>query len=237
MNELDKIARYQYAVLLNRAGRFELSTTLLMGFATTDSVTPLVQQAAGIAALRLPVLPEEVPPDQAEAVQLAGQASILAWQKRTADGTKAAETLLAKYPDLPNAHYLMGYLLLLQNDGRCLEEFRKVVELAPNHVPARLQIAYEYFRRSELDRALGWAEQAVKLAPRDFIAHNIYGRILLGLDRIPEATRELEAAVRLEPASAEAHFHLASAYNRAGRREEAAQQREIFAKLGKERKN
>lgn len=236
LNGLQKIARYHYAVLLNRAGKFELSSSLLLLFVPEGAVTPLVRTAAGIAALRLRVLPDAIPADKKEQVQLAGEAAILAWQKRVADAKKPAATLLDKYPKEPNAHYLMGYLLLLEQDPKCIDYFEEELKLQPDHVQARLQIAYEYLNRGNAAKGLSYAKEAVKRAPQDFIAHNILGRILMALDQVEAAVPELETAVKLEPASAEAHFHLATAYNRTGRKDEAARHREMFAKLDKERK-
>ncbi len=235
VNDLDKVARLHYTALLNRAGQFEVSSGLLMTFVASSSVTPAVKQLAGIAALRMRVLPEEVPPAQAEPVRLAGEASVLAWQKKNAEARDAAAALIAKYPRLANAQYLMGYVLLLNNDPACLDAFRRVIEMDPGHVQARLQIAYEHFKRGEMDKALPSASEAVNLAPNDFIARDIHGRVLLALERLSDAVGELEAAVKLAPDIPEPHFHLASAYARLGRKSDAAKQREIFAKLDKER--
>ena len=236
LNNLDKVARYHLTALLNRSGDHDLASGVLLSFVAEAAVTPLVKQAAGIAALRLRNLPEELPPPMQEPVALAGEASILAWQKRFGDAKVEAQKLLNKYPQLPNVHYLMGYVMLLDNDERCIDLFKLELALDPEHVPARLQIAYELLRRGEAKAALPYAESAVKREPGSFVAHNIYGRILLDLDRATEAMRELETAVKLAPGSPEAHFHLASAYNRAGRKEDAARHREIFSKLDQARK-
>ena len=236
MNNLDKVARYHLAALLNRSGEYDLSSGLLMSFVQQSAVTPLVKQAAGISALRLAMVPEDIPPDKAEAVELAGDATVLAWQKRVAEAKEAGAKLLSKYPNMPNAHYLMGYLCLVANDPAAVDEFRKELASDPSHVPARLQIAYELFRTGDAAQARRYAEQAAKMEPGNFVAHSIYGRILLDLNQLADATRELETAVKLAPGIPEAHFHLASAYNRAGRKEDAARHRAIFSKLEGARK-
>ena len=48
-----------------------------------------------------------------------------------------------------------------------------------------------------------------------------------------KATEELEVARRLSPNEPRVHFALARAYAKAGRKEEAQQAREIFARLSK----
>lgn len=237
LNGLNRVARYHFVILLNRAGQFDLASGLLMTFVAENAVTPLVRTAAGISTLRMNVLPHDLSQEKAEVVQLAGQAAILAWQKRTTDAIKQAEVLLSKYPQQPNGAYLMGYLLLLNHEPEAMEYFERELKIQPEHVQARLQIAYEYVNRGQPEKGLAYAQQAVSLAPNDFIARDILGRILLAVDDVKGAVPELEAAVKLQPASPEAHLHLATAYNRSGRKEAAARHREIFAKLEKERKN
>lgn len=234
-NDMDKVARYHLVILLNRFGHFEMASGLLMTFVVENAVTPLVEQAAGLAALRLNFLPEETPTALREPVALAGQACILAWQKRTADAQALARQLLQRFPGQANAHYLLGYLYLLENNPRAIDEFQAELEQNPNHVQARLQIAYEYFRQGRAADGLPYAEQAVRLAPQDFTARNILGRIYLQLNRVSDAVRELELAVQYAPASPEAHFHLATAYNRSGRKQDAARHQSIFAKLSEAR--
>jgi tetratricopeptide (TPR) repeat protein len=236
LNGLDRVARYHFAILLNREGQFEIASGVLMTFVAENAVTPLVETATGISALRMKMLPADLPGHRQEAVNVAGEAVILGWQKRTADAIRKAGALLEKYPEQPNANYLMGYLLLLDHSPKAIEYFERELKLQPDHVQARLQIAYEYVNRGQAEKGLEYAKQAVALAPDDFIARDILGRILLALDNVKAAVPELETAVKLQPESAEAHLHLATAYNRSGRREDAARHREIFAKLEKERK-
>src|SRR5678815_5997488 len=79
------------------------------------------------------------------------------------------------------------------------------------------------------DRPL--AEKAVQLAPKLYAARNVLGRVLLELGQVEKSIRELEEGVKLAPASPEMHFALARAYTRAGRKEDAARERETFKKL------
>jgi predicted Zn-dependent protease len=71
----------------------------------------------------------------------------------------------------------------------------------------------------------------VQLAPKLYAARNVLGRVLLDLGQVDRAIKELEEGVKLAPASPEMHFALARAYTRAGRKEEAARERETFKKL------
>ncbi len=231
--ELSRITRYHLVALTNKLGQFELASSLLAELVRTWPDMPDLREMAGLSSLRLPLLPKEIAAADRERVELAGRAAVLAWRSKLDEALAAADELLEKYPAQPNAHYLKGYILLLKHTPEAVEEFRKELEISPNHVPARLQIAYERLQRGDADGGLPYAKRAVELAPNDFTAWDIYGRLLLEANRVEEAVRALEKAVRLAPESAEVHFHLATAYSRAGRKEDAARHTRAFRELKK----
>lgn len=235
-SELEKVAHHHYLMLLNKLGQFELSASLLANAARSTPELPFLETMCGLSALRLSLLPMEVTAELREPVRLAGRASLLAFQRRNPEALAAGKQLLAQYPRMANVHYLMGYLALLEQAENSLEYFAQEIALNPGHVQARLQIAHEYLKRGEAARGLPYAAEAVRLAPQDFAARNIYGRLLLDQGKTQEAAKELEAAVALAPNSPEAHFHLSTAYNRLDRKQDALRHREIFTALEKERK-
>lgn len=61
--------------------------------------------------------------------------------------------------------------------------------------------------------------------------HYQLGKLALREDRIEEARRELEAAVKLDPASSKNHYGLAQAYRKLGRASEAAREVQQFQSL------
>jgi tetratricopeptide (TPR) repeat protein len=233
--ELDRVARYHYAMLLNKAGQFEAAASPLAEMARTEPDAPMLEELSGINALRLTMLPFEITAELRRPVSLAGRATMLAWNRKSAEAREAASELLREFPRRPNAHYLMGWLLLLGQDEGAMAEFEKELAISPGHVQARLQFAYEALRRGENERGLPYAREAARQAPKDFTARNIHGRLLLAAGAIDAAIPELEAAVKLAPSSPEGHFALANAYQRAGRKAEAEKHRAIFKKLDAER--
>jgi len=235
-SELERVAHYHYVMLANKLGQFELASGLLADLARRAPDTPRLDEMAGLSALRLALLPSEIAPNDREKVLLAGHAAVRAWLKDLPEALRQAERLLELYPHQPNAHYFNGYVLLLQNSDQALEEFRKELGISPGHVQARLQIANELRQRGQPEAALPYAEAAVKLAPEEFAAHNILGRVLLDLGRVQEAVAHLEKAVKLAPTSPEGHFHLAAAYDRAGRTADAARHRRLFVELDRARR-
>jgi tetratricopeptide (TPR) repeat protein len=235
-SELEKVAHHHYLLLLNQIGQFEMASSLLAEAARATPEMPFLKEMCGLASLRIAKTPMAIQPDEREAVDLAGRAAMLAFQRRVGEAKPLAEDLLAKYPNRANVNYLRGYLALLEASPESLTYFERELAIAPGHVQARLQIAYEYLRRGESAKGLPYAAAAAKLAPEDFTARNIYGRLLLDAEKADEAAQELEMAVKLAPTSPEAHFSLASAYNRLGRKVEAQRHRDIFSQLEKERK-
>ncbi|HXG65352.1 MAG TPA: tetratricopeptide repeat protein [Blastocatellia bacterium] len=231
--ELAAVVRYHAAILYIRLEQFELAYDILREFVREGNESPKVVEAFGLTMLRMPFLPSEIPPDKREQVLLAGRAGFNLAARRMDESRKAFDELLARYPEAPNVHYAFGIYLLNQDADAALEEFRRELKISPSHVPAMLQIAFEYLKRNEHETALPWAEKSVQLAPNLFPARNVLGRVLLELGQVERAIKELEAGVKLAPDSPEMHYALARAYTRAGRKADAAREREIFQRLEK----
>jgi len=143
------------------------------------------------------------------------------------------EAVVAAYPSEPNVHFRFGAYLMGQEPERGIAEIQKTLELDPTHVPALVSLAAIYLKRGESDQARQYAEKAVGTSPGDFATHITLGRVMLGTDDAVGAAKELELAIRLAPAVPEAHFMLASAYSRLGRKADADKEREEFQRLKK----
>lgn len=231
--DLSRVARYHTGILHAHFGQFEAAQYQLFPLARDQlNNTPLVE-ALGLAALAMPLFPSEIPPEKRELVLKAGRASYFQAARLPEDAQREYTELIARYPQTPNTHYSYGVFLLIQNPDQAMEEFRRELEISPAHVPARLQIAFEYIRRGESPTALPFAEQAVKIAPDAFAARNALGRIFLEMGQVERAIKELEAGVRLAPGSPETRYALARAYGKAGRKAEAVRERDEFARLKK----
>jgi len=232
--QLRYVARYHLELLLTRFERFEEGSLILAALVLEGKESPAIIEALGLNVLRMPYLPSELPSDKRELVLKAGRATYDALVHRTEEAYRGYQELVGRYPQEPNVHYAFGVFLLKDHSEEALREFRREIELFPNHVAARLQIALEYIKRGQFDPALPFAEEAVKLAPRDFAARRTLGRILLVKGDTVRAVQELEAAVKLAPGNPETHYALATAYERVGRKEDAQRERAEFARLGKE---
>ncbi len=225
------VVRYHAAILLTRVGEFEVANEMLTEFAADAADTPQVIEAFGLNVLRMPMLPSEFPAAARERVLLAGRAGY-AMAARHVDAARAAlDELVARNPKTPHVHYVRGVFFLTEDAARAIDEFKRELEISPSHVPARLQIAFEYLKRSEAPRALPVAIEAARLAPDHFAACLALGQVRLEMQDIPGAIPELEKATTLAPGSPQAHFMLARAYARAGREADAERERAEFTRL------
>src|SRR5439155_20167775 len=73
-SQLSAVTRYHIALLLTRSGQFEAALEVLMKFAEQGNEGPDFVEAAGLAALRKPLLPKELPPIERELVLQVGHA-------------------------------------------------------------------------------------------------------------------------------------------------------------------
>ena len=94
-----------------------------------------------------------------------------------------------------------------------------------------MQLAFEYIKRQDMEKARPYAEQAVEEAPNVFVARRALGQVLLETGDIEGAVREYEAGVKLAPDSPSMRFALARAYRRAGRAVDADREQKEFARL------
>ena len=229
--ELAVVVRYHTALLYIRFEYFENAFEVLSEFTGAGNDSAKIIEAFGLAVLRMPLLPKEIPAAQREKILVAGRAGYSMAARRMDDARAAFDMLLAQYPNDPNIHYPFGVYMLSQDADLAMKEFKRELEISPLHYPAMVQMAFEYLKLDQYDDALPLAEKAVQLAPKLYAARNVLGRVLLEVGQIDRAVKELEEGVKLAPSSPEMHFALARAYTRAGKKQEAAREREIFKKL------
>ena len=229
--ELESVARYHAALLYIHFEQFEIAYDVLTEFLKSGNDSPKVIEAFGLALLRMPFLASEIPPDKREEVLIAGRAAFNMAARRSDEARAAFDQLLSRYPNAPNVHYAIGVFLLNQDADAALKEFKRELDISPQHQPSMVQMAFEYLKRDDYNTALPLAEKAVQLAPKMFPARNVLGRVLLELGQIDRAIKELEEGARLAPTSPEMHYALGRAYRRAGREQDAKRETALFQKL------
>jgi tetratricopeptide (TPR) repeat protein len=229
--ELAGVVRYHAAILLNRIEDYEKALDVLREFAREGNDGPRIIEAFGIATLRMPLLPPDVPGTKREMVMLAGRASYFAAARLLSASQKVFEELVSRYPETPNVHYAYGVFLTSEQPEKAIEQYKAELEISPRHPWAKMQLAFEYIRRGDWEAARPYAEQAVQEAPNVFVAHRALGQVLLETGDVEGAVREYEAGVKLAPESPSMRFALARAYRRAGRVADADREQKEFARL------
>jgi predicted Zn-dependent protease len=232
--QVQAVSNYHAAILLIRFGKFEAAYEALREFALRDQDNPGVIEAFGLSVLRQPYLPSEAPVEKREMVLMAGRAGYeLARGRRSPNTRRVFEALVTRYPEEPNIRYAWGAYLLMDEPEAALVEFRRVLAMDPTYVPAMLQIAFQSIKQGQYEEALPYARKAVETDPRQFAARNALGRTLLELGEVDRAIEQLEEGARLAPDSPQMFFHLARAYQRAGRKEDAEKARANFVRIDK----
>ena len=235
--ELNRVMRYHEGVLLLLKGDFETAQNVFRALSYDNVNHEDLLIAHGLASLRLPMLPSQVPQNyrDRDLIRRAGLAEHQSAQLNASDAQHEFERLVADYPKAPNLNYALGQFMLRQrNDEGALAAFQREIENSPSHALARLQIAYIRLRNKEAEAGLKLTEEAIKLHPRLPLGHYILGRILYDTGENARAIEELETARRLAPNEPRVHFALSRAYAKAGRKGEAEQARETFARLNKQ---
>jgi tetratricopeptide (TPR) repeat protein len=231
--QVRRVVLFHQMLLLTRIGEYEAATQVLLSVVKEGGAGPAVVEAAGIAGLRRPIFPEELPPGDKDLIEMAGQAVCASARKDQTSAQKYFADLVAAYPKEANVHYLYGSYLSLTDRDAGLREYQKELELNPKHTEALATIALEYEARGDLDTAISYARRSVQADGRFFGAHAVLGKLLASAGQADEAIKELEIARQQAPDSPQVHFSLATAYSLAGRKAEATQERAEFSRLRK----
>lgn len=225
---------YTYSILMTRFEQYDDAIHLLLTMAASgEEEAPLVD-AVGLAALRMPLLPAEIPPDRHEMIRMTGEAAFAMQTQHFADADKLFENIEAEYPNEPGVHYFHGAYLMTVRPEEGIQEMKRELEISPSHVPARIGLADEFLKEGQLDEGLGLAREAVKLDPTSAPAHMVLGEILTAKGDLPGAIQELRTASDEAPEVKRVHWDLARAYTAAGRTDEATKEKAVIQKIVQE---
>ena len=231
------MADYHLALLLTRQGAFEVAQEVMVHVALKVRSNPEMMFASGLATLRMPILPTEVPANQREVVGMAGKAF---WDLVTQppEETEADfKALVSKYPNIPNVHYLYGTYLAAHRPEECAPEFVQELRVTPDSVPARVQLALRYSVEGKLDESVKLAREAVALSPDSVGAQLALGQTLRTQGNDEAALAALLEAKRLDPVSPKIRLYLVNAYRALGRVEDMRREQAEYDRLKVEQPN
>ena len=229
--DLERVANVHELLLLNALGDFDKAFKLVQKLSSTDCTSQTLIEGAGLTALRMTMLPKDLPKEREDLVLGAGRAVCNA----TANHSVAANTqflgLIEQYPNEPQLHYLYACFLLKDHPDEALSQLHAELAISKTHVPAMTLIALEYLRRGQAAEALSYAERAVAIANRSAQAQFALGKCLIDLHRMQDGVAHLSEAARLEPNDRQILWSLAAAYTQLDDQVAAQRVRQQLAKL------
>lgn len=222
---------YDVAILLTREERFDDSIDMLLKMLASGASDPMLVEPAGLAGLRLPLLPTEIPPDRRELVNFAGQAVVAMQTQHYEEADSAFKRLVSAYPNEPGVHFLYGAYLMQLHPDDSVKEFERELEISPSHVLARIRLAEYLITQRDFERALAPARQSIKLDPKRASAHMLAGEALVGAGNDGEGLKELKIARDIDPNVSRIHWDLLRVYAAAGRKEDADREKQEVERL------
>jgi Tfp pilus assembly protein PilF len=164
-------------------------------------------------------------PDSVQMHQLTAES--LETQGKWDDAESEYRAALKQDPHAPGIHFRLGRLLLskpnpaptMAQDAK--KEFEQELKIDPTNAGAEYVLGELARQGEQWDDAVAHFSRATKLDPLFGDAFLALGSSLLSLKRVPESIAPLEMAVKLEAPNPAAHYSLATAYIRVGRKTDA----------------
>ena len=160
-------------------------------------------------------------------------AEALEAQGRWDDAMAEYRTVLEKNPNLPGIHYRIGRLILSKPEtattfSDAKKEFEAELAIDPNNAGAEYVLGEMAREQNHWPEAIQHFGKAVQLDGNFADALIGWGRALTEGGKPADAIPPLERAVKLQPNNPAAHYHLAIAMRRAGRKEEGDKEFAVY---------
>ncbi len=137
--------------------------------------------------------------------------------------------LLQKAPRMPGIHSRIGALLMTQPDAsanavEARKEFEAELKIYPQNAGAEYYLGELTRQQEKLPEAIEHYTRATQFSPGFGEAYYGLGRSLLDSGRAWDSLTPLKNAEQLQPENPNVHFALATAYQKLGRKEDAARE-------------
>jgi len=231
--EMAQSVFYFVGALRTRFERYDDSMTFLMSMVKSGSPIDLLVEPIGLSALRMPLLPAEIPADRREMIRMAGQGALALEAQNRTEAERLFSEMAKSFPNEIGVHFLYGAFLLDVRPGDGIAEMKRELQISPFNTTARLRLAEQYLKDQKMDQALPLAEEAVKLEPDHPPAHMMLGEILVAKEDLAGGIRELELAEKGAPQMVRIRWDLLRAYTTVGRKDDAQREKEEIEKLNR----
>jgi len=219
---LSQAVLFHQALLLTQEGAFDLAIAPLSQILQLQPSSPELDVACGLVLLRRPLLPASIPRADLDLVRQAGEAYCAHLARHPEQAVPRFDALVRQHPRERYLHYGRGLALAQQGSADAIAEFRKEIELFPDDVLARVELAFGLLTRGR---------DAEAVAPALFVTHLVLGRALAATGRLERGIRELETAAAMAPRIPEIQLALARAYAQAGRKADADRASKTFQSI------
>ena len=115
--------------------------------------------------------------------------------------------------------------------AEAIAAYHKVLELAPVHAAAHINLGTLYYNRQEFGLAEKHYKDAIAADPRYALAYFDLGNVLDETGRVQEAVSVYKTALQLAPTYADAHYNLALAYEKLREPRKALKHWQAYIKL------
>ena len=164
-------------------------------------------------------------------------AEALEVQGKWDEAAKEYRAILQQNPNVPGIHFRLGRLLLskpnpsptVAEDAK--KEMEQEIQIDPSNAGAEYVLGELARQDGEWSQAVDHFSRASKLDAGFGDAFLGLGSSLIAQKNFAEAVTPLETAVKLEPANPAAHYNLAVAYSRSGRKEESEKEFKIHRQM------
>lgn len=174
-------------------------------------------------------------PNSYQAQELNAEA--LEVQGKWDDAERVYRQILKQNPNLPGVHYRLGRVLVSKPGfgaaaaEQAKQEFEKELQIDPTNAGAEYVLGEMAKQNQEWEEALQHFERAAKLDAAFGDAFVGWGGVLVSQKKFADAISPLEAAVKLQQGNPAAHYLLAIAYARTGRKADGDREFAIQQKL------
>ena len=164
-------------------------------------------------------------PDSYQAHEMNAEA--LEMQGKWDDAAREYQAILKHFPSVPGIHYRMARLYLSKPDAeadagqKARKELQMELELDPKNAGAEYLLGELAREAAQWNEAIDHLSRATKLDPSFADAFLRLGMSCIPAGKFAEAIPPLETYVRMQPTNPAGHYHLALAYSRVGRSEDA----------------
>jgi tetratricopeptide (TPR) repeat protein len=131
---------------------------------------------------------------------------------RLADAADTYRAVLTIDPTVPEAHFNLGNMLLLQGLQRAaIDSYRQAIELRADYAPAYTNLGLALQSHGLVHEAIASFQQVVRIAPKRADAHTNLGNALQAAGRLAASCDAHRRAIACDPTYAEAHYNLGCA--------------------------